>query len=123
MGMAASGNIGDHHAFFEPVHGSAPARWPKQSQPYCKHQFRSNDVDWLARRSKDDDLLNANIHQSVAEHLKDGTSLTADLAVRLHAQTLVHRLQIVLHRISKNSSSVEVEVARLELSNLQTKFL
>ncbi|MGB0652189.1 MAG: isocitrate/isopropylmalate dehydrogenase family protein [Thermoplasmatota archaeon] len=24
MGMAASGNIGDHHAVFEPVHGSAP---------------------------------------------------------------------------------------------------
>jgi 3-isopropylmalate dehydrogenase len=24
MGMAASGNIGDSHAMFEPVHGSAP---------------------------------------------------------------------------------------------------
>ena len=24
MGMAAGGNIGDHHAFFEPIHGSAP---------------------------------------------------------------------------------------------------
>jgi 3-isopropylmalate dehydrogenase len=24
MGMAASGNIGDKHAMFEPIHGSAP---------------------------------------------------------------------------------------------------
>ena len=82
MGMAASGNIGDHHAFFEPVHGSAPKHAGQNKvNPIASINSVQMMLDWLARRSKDDDLLNvANIlDQSVAEHLKDGKSLTYDL--------------------------------------------
>ena len=82
MGMAASGNIGDHHAFFEPVHGSAPKHAGQNKvNPIASINSIQMMLDWLARRSKDDDLLNvANIlDQSVAEHLKDGKSLTYDL--------------------------------------------
>jgi 3-isopropylmalate dehydrogenase len=82
MGMAASGNIGDNHAFFEPVHGSAPKHAGQNKvNPIASINSIQMMLDWLARRSNDDDLLHVSklIDQSVAEHLKDGKSLTYDL--------------------------------------------
>jgi 3-isopropylmalate dehydrogenase len=82
MGMAASGNIGDNHAFFEPVHGSAPKHAGlNKVNPIASINSIQMMLDWLARRSNDDDLLHVSqlIDQSVAEHLKDGKSLTYDL--------------------------------------------
>ena len=82
MGMAASGNIGDDHAFFEPVHGSAPKHAGQNKvNPIASINSVQMMLDWLARRSNDDDLLSVSkiLDQSVAEHLKDGSSLTYDL--------------------------------------------
>jgi len=82
MGMAASGNIGDDHAFFEPVHGSAPKHAGlNKVNPIASINSVQMMLDWLARRSNDDGLLKVSkiLDQSVAEHLKDGTSLTYDL--------------------------------------------
>ena len=82
MGMAASGNIGDDHAFFEPVHGSAPKHAGlNKVNPIASINSIQMMLDWLARRSNDDDLLHVSklVDQSVAEHLKDGKSLTYDL--------------------------------------------
>ena len=80
--MAASGNIGDDNAFFEPVHGSAPKHAGQNKvNPIASINSVQMMLDWLARRSNDDDLLNVSkiLDQSVAEHLKDGKSLTYDL--------------------------------------------
>ena len=80
--MAASGNIGDEHAFFEPVHGSAPKHAGKNKvNPIASINSVQLMLDWLARRSNDDSLLNVSkiLDQSVAEHLKDGLLLTYDL--------------------------------------------
>ena len=79
MGMAASGNIGDEQAFFEPVHGSAPKHAGlNKVNPIASINSIQMMLDWLARRSNDDDLLHVSklIDQSVGEHLKDGKSLT-----------------------------------------------
>jgi 3-isopropylmalate dehydrogenase len=82
MGMAASGNIGDHHAFFEPVHGSAPKHAGQNKvNPIASINSIQMMMDYLGRKTNDDDLIAIGglIDESVAEHLKDGTSLTYDL--------------------------------------------
>jgi len=82
MGMAASGNIGDNHAFFEPVHGSAPKHAGKNVvNPIASINSIQMMLDWLGRRNGDSSLISIAemIDQSVAEHLKEGKSLTYDL--------------------------------------------
>lgn len=80
--MAASGNIGDHHAFFEPVHGSAPKHAGQNKvNPIASINSIQMMMDYLGRKTNDDDLVAIGdlIDESVADHLKAGTSLTYDL--------------------------------------------
>ena len=82
MGMAASGNIGENHAFFEPVHGSAPKHAGlNKVNPIASINSIQMMLDWLGRRNNEDELIQISklIDDSVAEHLKDGKSLTYDL--------------------------------------------
>lgn len=82
MGMAASGNIGDNHAFFEPVHGSAPKyAGMDKVNPIASINSIQMMMDWLGRRNNDEELVQIGqlIDQSVAEHLQNGDSLTYDL--------------------------------------------
>ena len=82
MGMAASGNIGDKHAFFEPVHGSAPKHAGQNKvNPIASINSIQMMLDWLGRKSGEDELVQISklIDDSVADHLKDGKSLTYDL--------------------------------------------
>jgi 3-isopropylmalate dehydrogenase len=82
MGMAASGNIGDDHAFFEPVHGSAPKHAGQNKvNPIASINSIQMMLDWLGRRNGDEGLTQIAklIDESVAEHLRDGRSLTYDL--------------------------------------------
>ena len=82
MGMAASGNIGDQHAFFEPVHGSAPKHAGQNKvNPIASINSIQMMMDYLGRKTNDDDLVAIGhlIDESVADHLKDGTFLTYDL--------------------------------------------
>ena len=82
MGMAASGNVGDAHAFFEPVHGSSPKHAGKNKvNPIASINSIQMMMDYLGRKHDDDDLLRvANcIDQSVADHLKEGKELTYDI--------------------------------------------
>jgi 3-isopropylmalate dehydrogenase len=60
MGMAAGGNIGDKHAFFEPIHGSAP-KYVGQDKvnPMATVLAAQMMLKWLGKRSSDDKLLNA----------------------------------------------------------------
>ena len=82
MGMAASGNVGDNHAFFEPVHGSSPKHAGQNKvNPIASINSIQMMMDWLGRRNNDDGLVavSQTIDDCVAEHLKDGKSLTYDL--------------------------------------------
>jgi 3-isopropylmalate dehydrogenase len=82
MGMAASGNIGDEQAFFEPVHGSAPKHAGKNKvNPIASINSIQMMMDWLGRKSANDQMIQIGklIDDSVADHLKDGKNLTYDL--------------------------------------------
>jgi 3-isopropylmalate dehydrogenase len=82
MGMAASGNIGDEQAFFEPVHGSAPKHAGKNKvNPIASINSIQMMMDWLGRKSANDQMIQIGklIDESVADHLKDGKNLTYDL--------------------------------------------
>ena len=82
MGMAASGNIGDKQAFFEPVHGSAPKHAGKNKvNPIASINSIQMMMEWLGRKNGNDQMVQIGkmIDDSVADHLKDGKNLTYDL--------------------------------------------
>ncbi|UCG71216.1 MAG: isocitrate/isopropylmalate dehydrogenase family protein [Thermoplasmata archaeon] len=82
MGMAASGNIGDEHGMFEPVHGSSPKLAGKDTvNPIAMILSVHMMLEWLGMNKKDDNLINASkgIESAVTKVLLDGKTLTYDL--------------------------------------------
>lgn len=82
MGMAASGNIGDDHAFFEPVHGSAPKHAGQNKvNPIASINSIQMMMDYLGRKTGEEELLDIArlIDDSVADHLRDGKLVTYDI--------------------------------------------
>ena len=82
MGMAASGNIGDHHAMFEPIHGSAPDIAGKNlANPSASILSTAMMLRWLGERYADDaasragDLVEAAVESAVVS----GAACTRDL--------------------------------------------
>jgi len=60
MGMAASGNIGDKHAMFEPVHGSAPKHAGKDMvNPYAMVQCVGMMLDHVGATQGDKRMVAA----------------------------------------------------------------
>lgn len=58
MGMAASGNIGDRHAMFEPVHGSYPQAAGKDiANPYAAIQSAAMLLEHVGHKRADKRLL------------------------------------------------------------------
>jgi 3-isopropylmalate dehydrogenase len=82
MGMAAGGNIGDDHAMFEPIHGSAPKHAGKDIvNPIAMILATQMMLEWLGRRKGDASLREAAaaVERSVEDVLKAGKALTYDL--------------------------------------------
>ena len=82
MGMAGSGNIGDNHAFFEPVHGSAPKyAGMNKVNPIASINSIQMMMDWLGRKNNSQEILDVatTIESSVSAHLAEGKHLTYDL--------------------------------------------
>ncbi len=82
MGMAAGGNIGDNHAMFEPIHGSAPKHAGKdRANPMAAIGATRMMLDWLGRRHDDQNLLIAaeKVEEAVVGVLEEGRTLTYDL--------------------------------------------
>jgi 3-isopropylmalate dehydrogenase len=82
MGMAAGGNIGDDHAMFEPIHGSAPRHAGKDEvNPIAMVLAVQMMLDWLARRKEDRGLRDAAtaVEAAVERTLAEGKRLTYDL--------------------------------------------
>jgi 3-isopropylmalate dehydrogenase len=82
MGLAAGGNIGDHHAMFEPIHGSAPKhRGQDKVNPMAAVLSAALMCDWLGARFADDRLVRMAraLEAAVAAVLAEGRTLTYDL--------------------------------------------
>ncbi|HEY3103942.1 MAG TPA: isocitrate/isopropylmalate family dehydrogenase [Pyrinomonadaceae bacterium] len=82
LGLAVGGNIGDEHAMFEPIHGSAPKHAGKdKANPLAAILSTQMMLDWLGNRHSDDLLLRAAeaVEAAVAELLSEGKTLTYDL--------------------------------------------
>ncbi|HZY70698.1 MAG TPA: isocitrate/isopropylmalate dehydrogenase family protein [Thermoplasmata archaeon] len=81
MGFAAGGNIGEGHAMFEPVHGSAPKYAGKnQVNPIAALNATAMMLDWLGRRRNDPSLVRqgARLDAAVEKVLHDGTGRSYD---------------------------------------------
>jgi isocitrate/isopropylmalate dehydrogenase len=82
MGMAVGCNLGDDHAMFEPIHGSAPPLAGKDAaNPMAMLLATAECLAWLGRRHDDARLRGAGaaVEAAVADIALAGAPLTADL--------------------------------------------
>jgi 3-isopropylmalate dehydrogenase len=82
LGLAVGGDIGDEHAMFEPIHGSAPKHAGKdKANPLAAILSVQMMLDWLGARHEDARLLRAaeQVEAAVANLLRAGNTLTYDL--------------------------------------------
>src|SRR5215510_9085562 len=82
LGLAVGGNIGDEHAMFEPIHGSAPKHAGRdRANPLAAILSMQMMLDWLGNRNEDERLTRAAqmVEAAVAELLSEGQKLTYDL--------------------------------------------
>ena len=82
MGMAASGNVGDKHAMFEPIHGSAPKHYGQgKSNPLATIDSVRLMLDHIAHKHNDKRAAEASlaVEASIAAVVRDGKTLTYDL--------------------------------------------
>ena len=83
MGMAVGCNIGDRHAMFEPIHGSAPRHAGKDKvNPMAMILATAEALRWVGDRKSLPRLREAGdaVEHSVAAVLAKGETLTYDLA-------------------------------------------
>ncbi|MCA9676689.1 MAG: isocitrate/isopropylmalate dehydrogenase family protein [Myxococcales bacterium] len=82
MGMAVGCNVGDDHAMFEPIHGSAPPLAGKdRANPMAMLLATGECLGWLGRRFGDERLIRGHraIEAAVAAVVAAGAPLTVDL--------------------------------------------
>src|SRR2546421_9464252 len=82
MGTEVGGNMGNDHAMYEPIHGSAQKHAGKdKANPLAAILSVQMMLDWLGTRSADERLLCAaqQIEAAVAALLSEGKTLTYDL--------------------------------------------
>jgi 3-isopropylmalate dehydrogenase len=106
MGMAASGNIGERHAMFEPVHGSAPKYGGKDvANPIAAISSIRMMVDWLGETRSDKKLTDASgkIERAIAHHLKEGKMLTYDLGGHARCSEVGDSIAKILEEIYSSS--------------------
>ncbi|MBI4510893.1 MAG: isocitrate/isopropylmalate dehydrogenase family protein [Deltaproteobacteria bacterium] len=83
MGMAVGCNIGDRHAMFEPIHGSAPKHAGKDKvNPFAMILAVKEAIRWVGDRKGVPKLVTAadKIEQAIQTILRRGEPLTYDLA-------------------------------------------
>jgi isocitrate/isopropylmalate dehydrogenase len=82
MGMAVGCNVGDDHAMFEPIHGSAPPLAGKdKANPMAMLLATGEALAWLGHRFSDERLLRGakSIEQGVASVVEKREYVPADL--------------------------------------------
>ncbi len=88
MGVAAGGNIGERHAMFEPIHGSAPPHAGKnRANPIAAIFAGKMLLEWLAERYKDRAAASAAtiIEEAVIQVLNERKVRTYDLCIGPYA--------------------------------------
>jgi 3-isopropylmalate dehydrogenase len=84
LGISPSGNIGDHHAMFEPVHGSAPDIAGKNiANPLAAILSAAMMLEWLGTKHGDKGPISAaeQIRKAVRMALGTSNTRTPDLCV------------------------------------------
>ncbi len=82
MGMAVGCNVGDDHAMFEPIHGSAPPLAGKdKANPMAMILATGEALGWLGARYGDERLTRGKraIDAAVSELVAAGAPLTGDI--------------------------------------------
>ena len=82
LGVAPSGNIGDKHAVFEPVHGSAPdIAGSGQANPIAAILSSAMMLEWLSKKFNDDTPADiaGKIRKAVEAVLREGKIRTPDI--------------------------------------------
>jgi len=82
MGMAVGCNLGDEHAMFEPIHGSAPPLAGKnKANPMAMLLATGECLGWLGDRWNDPRLSRGRhaIYDAVAALVATGSPMTADM--------------------------------------------
>jgi 3-isopropylmalate dehydrogenase len=82
MGLAVGCNVGEEHAMFEPIHGSAPKHAGKdRANPMATILSVAEGLKWLGTRKSDTVLVKAGgaVEDAVAAVIKEGKTLTYDL--------------------------------------------
>ncbi|MEO6771993.1 MAG: isocitrate/isopropylmalate family dehydrogenase [Kofleriaceae bacterium] len=96
MGMAVGCNVGDDHAMFEPIHGSAPPLAGKdQANPMAMLLATGEALGWLATRFGDDRLARGHraIEGAVAAIVAQGAPLTGDLGGSAGSQAVANAIR------------------------------
>ncbi|MCG8420554.1 MAG: isocitrate/isopropylmalate family dehydrogenase [Proteobacteria bacterium] len=104
MGMAVGCNIGDQHAMFEPIHGTAPPLAGKDAaNPLAMILAAGEALAWLGRRHDDTRLARASsaVDSAVADIVKRGHPLTADLVGQERAAKLSQVGQAVCKEVEQ----------------------
>ena len=103
MGMAVGCNLGDEHAMFEPIHGTAPPlAGHDKANPMAMLLATGEMLSWLGHRHDDPRLVSAGlaVEASVAEVCALGSPLTEDLVGAAHASTRSQVAQAVRDRLA-----------------------
>ena len=91
MGMAVGCNLGDKHAMFEPIHGSAPPLAGKDSaNPLATLLAVAEMFSWLGTENNNSSLREAGavIEKVIAAQIESGSPLTEDIVGKENAKSL-----------------------------------
>ncbi len=108
MGMAVGCNVGENHAMFEPIHGSAPRHAGKDKvNPTAMILATSEALRWLGNRKEDAQLVKAGdaIETAVRTVLSKGETLTYDLAGEANASKMSEVTSAILVQLEALLSS------------------
>ncbi|HJZ87282.1 MAG TPA: isocitrate/isopropylmalate family dehydrogenase [Polyangia bacterium] len=104
MGMAAGCNVGDQHAMFEPIHGSAPKHAGRDRvNPMAMMLAVSEALRWLGERKRDPALVRAGdrAEEAVRAVLAAGAPLTYDLVGEERAAPMSRVGDAVIRELEK----------------------
>lgn len=82
LGLAPSGNIGENHGLFEPVHGSAPKHFGQdKANPLATVSSAAMMLDYLGEKFNDSNLIEAKVamENSIKQLISERKVLTYDL--------------------------------------------
>jgi len=101
MGMAVGCNVGDDHAMFEPIHGSAPPLAGKdKANPLAMMLATGEMMGWLGNRHGDERLLRAKsaTDAAAATLVERGDPLTSDLGGTSGSKAVAQAMRDEVHR-------------------------